>query len=221
MLQWQHSYLEDLLSWIFMLFYTKWNSFQRLRLEGGNIACETSSPAVETGITCFSLKRGVTMKDLNLFSVSKHKWNYLPGLAALIVLLPATTCPSLPPATSLSFSFTTYSSHSSLQSLGFQVILTVGKLCLLVWGNRFKSNLFLWKTRSYSVYMLCIYYTAKNPPWDSNWRLPNVNTVYCWVYLWKNLHLCCFVPTVTQDFRERNIFMEWHELLGIYPNQCK
>lgn len=92
----------------------------------------------------FFPKWGVTIKDSNLFSISKHKWNHLPGPAALkyFSALASYFLPITAPAKSLSLSFATYSPYS-LQSLGFQVILSVGKLCLLVWWKPFKSYLFL------------------------------------------------------------------------------
>lgn len=60
--------------------------------------------------------------------------------------------------------------------------------------------------------MLCIYYTAKNPPWGSPTEDHQVLIQYIagFIYSWKNLHLCCFVPAITQDFREKNTFIEWH-----------
>lgn len=60
--------------------------------------------------------------------------------------------------------------------------------------------------------MLCIYYTAKNPPWGSPTEDHQVLIQYIagFIYSWKNLHLCCFVPAITQDFREKNMFIEWH-----------
>lgn len=191
MLHWQHSYLESLFSWTFILFYTKRK----------NLICWTSSAAV--GIDTFYPKWGVTMNkgpESQFQSTNGITYQVQQHLPRTLLLFPGSTCPAPAPAQSFSLHFAT---SSSLQILGFQVTLIVGELRFAWLTKSFKIP-FISIEKTSDIQFTCSACTAKNPPWGSNWRSPNINIEYCWVYLWKNPHLCCFVPTVTQNFREMN-----------------
>lgn len=186
-LHWQQLFRKPVSVNFYAILY-KEEQFPKTFGRGENLICWTSSAVV--GIDTFYPKWGATInKGLGspsgiTYQVQQH--------------LPSSTCTSWSP--------TPLTTSSSLQIFRLWGNSDCEQLMLCLSNETLENPIYFCRKKKCHIQFTC---SAKTSPWGSNWRSPDINIEYCWVDSWENLRLCCFVPTVSQNFRERNDMSYW------------